>query len=323
MITEVCDSSGNLVDRGDEEPGSGAFDSSFEVLGQASIAAQPGDGSFDHPPARQQLEAFCCVGALDDFQRPGTDFGERGSEFVAGIAAIGEHVPQPWEAVSDAGEHIRCAVAILDISGVNDGANQQALRVGDDMAFAPLDLLARVEAPWAAAFRRFHALAVDHARAGGGFSTHCLTGHQQQRVIDRFPHAHRTPAVEVMLHRGHRREQTGGQHPPRQPAPQQVQDRFDDLPVIPDRRPATLGTGREHRLQDRPFRIRQIAWQEQFRSGIPLPGDIGPHVSFRRRVATTSESHLTDIAHLLFRSASEATYCRKTFRHGYYSGCAF
>ncbi|MDE1919040.1 MAG: family 43 glycosylhydrolase, partial [Sphingomonadales bacterium] len=47
------------------------------------------------------------------------------------------------------------------------------------------------------------------------------------------------------------------------------------------------------------------AGQKQVRSGIPCSGDIGPHVSFRRRVATTTESHLTDIAHLLFRSASQ------------------
>jgi hypothetical protein len=59
-----------------------------------------------------------------------------------------------------------CAVAVLDIGGVNDGSDQQALRVGDDMALSALDLLARIKAPRPAAFRGFHALAVDHARAG-------------------------------------------------------------------------------------------------------------------------------------------------------------
>ena len=36
-------------------------------------------------------------------------------------------------------------------------------------------------------------------------------------------------------------------------------------------------------------------------------------MSFRRRVATTSESHLTDIAHLLFRSASYLAHTFKAF----------
>ena len=83
-------------------------------------------------------------------------------------------------------------------------------------------------------------------------------------------------------------------------------DLFDGYePIVPDRRPTSLRTRRKQRLQYCPFRIRQIAWQKQVGAGIPLPGGIGPHVPFRRRVATTPESHVTDIAHLLFRSASK------------------
>ena len=49
--------------------------------------------------------------------------------------------------MSDAGENIGCAVAILDIGSVNDGSDEQALRVGDDMALSTLDLLARIITP--------------------------------------------------------------------------------------------------------------------------------------------------------------------------------
>ena len=62
----------------------------------------------------------------------------------------------------DAGEHIGCAVAVLDIGGVDDGSDQKALRVGDDMALSALDLFTRIIAPWPATFRGFDALAVDH-----------------------------------------------------------------------------------------------------------------------------------------------------------------
>lgn len=133
----ACDSAGDLVDRGEEEPCGGAFDGPFEVFGEAAVSVQPRDGSLDHPAAGEQLEALCGIRALDDLQRPFADFGERGPEFVAGIAAIGEHVPQPWETVTDAGEDIGSAVAVLDIGGVDDSADQQALGVGNDMAFAP------------------------------------------------------------------------------------------------------------------------------------------------------------------------------------------
>ena len=163
-ITEVCDSAGDLVDQSDEEPGGSAFDGPFEVFGKAPVPVQPGDCPLDHPASRQRLEAFGGVGALDDFQRPCADFGECGAEFVPGIAPIGEDVAQPREAVTDAGEHIgRAAVAILNIGGVNDGPDEQSLRVGEDMTLAALDLLAGVEASRTAAFRRFHALTIDDA----------------------------------------------------------------------------------------------------------------------------------------------------------------
>ncbi len=60
---------------------------------------------------------------------------------------------------------------------LNDGTDQQALRVCDDVPFATLDLLARVKAPWAATFCRFHTLAIDDTRAGRSFPTHRFTCH--------------------------------------------------------------------------------------------------------------------------------------------------
>ena len=86
--------------------------------------------------------------------------------------------------MADAGEDIRRAVTVLDIGSVNDRSDQQALRVGDDMTLPALDLLAGVKAPWPAAFRGFHALTIDHARAGRSLSARCLTGHQQQGMVD-------------------------------------------------------------------------------------------------------------------------------------------
>ena len=168
-----------MVDGRDEEPCGGAFDGSFEVFGEASVPVQPGDGPFDDPAARQQFEALDGVGSLDDFEAPSPNFGERGTEFVPGIAAIGEDVTQPREAVADAGEDIWCAVAILDIGGVHDGRDQQALRVGEDMTLAALDLFAGVESPWTSAFRRFHALAIDDSCTGRGLTPHRFACHQQ------------------------------------------------------------------------------------------------------------------------------------------------
>ena len=73
---------------------------------------------------------------------------------------------QPREAMPDALEHIGCAVTVLDVGGVDNGCDQKALRVGDDMALAAFDLFTRVITPWPAAFRGFDALALNHARRG-------------------------------------------------------------------------------------------------------------------------------------------------------------
>ena len=70
--------------------------------------------------------------AFDD--RELADFGERRAELVASVTAIGKDVAQPGEAVADAGEHIGRAVTILRIGGMADGANEEALSIGDDMA---------------------------------------------------------------------------------------------------------------------------------------------------------------------------------------------
>src|SRR6516162_1818836 len=59
---------------GDVNPGFGARDRSLEILCQAAVPIEPGEGSFDDPSARQQLEAGS--GALDDLDCPVTEFGE-------------------------------------------------------------------------------------------------------------------------------------------------------------------------------------------------------------------------------------------------------
>ena len=160
-----------MVDGCKVEPCGSAEDGSFEVFGEASVAAQPGECALDDPAAGEQLKALGLVGSLDDSQRPLADFCQCLAQFVAGITAIGEDMTQPWEAVSDAGENIHSTVAVpetssgqaLDIGGVDDGADQKTLRVGDDMTLPALDLFTRIIPPRPAAFRGFDALAVNHA----------------------------------------------------------------------------------------------------------------------------------------------------------------
>jgi hypothetical protein len=113
----------------------------LKVLGEASVAIEPCQGSFDDAAARQKFEALSLVGALDDLECPVADAAQGIAELVASITAIGEQVSQPGEAVDDLGEQQRRAIAILDVGGVDQGMNQIALGVGEDMALAPLVFL--------------------------------------------------------------------------------------------------------------------------------------------------------------------------------------
>jgi len=67
---------------------------------------------------------------------------EGGPQFAPGIAAIGEHVAQPGEAMADGPEDAGRTVAVLHAGRMDDRKQQQAERIGHDMALASLDLLA-------------------------------------------------------------------------------------------------------------------------------------------------------------------------------------
>lgn len=88
-----CDAPGKELDGCDEELGGGGFDGLFEVLGEAGVAAEPCQRSFDDPATGQDFEALCGIGSLDDLDGPFADAAQGFAQLVPGIAAIGEQVP--------------------------------------------------------------------------------------------------------------------------------------------------------------------------------------------------------------------------------------
>lgn len=92
--------------------------------------------SFDYPAARENHEVFCGIGSLGDFDGPVSDLAQRVLKLVTGIAAIGEDLPRPREALYDLGQHQRSAVTVLDVGGVDYRMDEIAVGVGQDMALA-------------------------------------------------------------------------------------------------------------------------------------------------------------------------------------------
>lgn len=115
---------------------------------EAPVLEDPGEGSLDHPAPGQHLEALGVGTATDDLQR---DVGLVGSPAYEtnGVAAIGEDASDEGVSLARALEWQLAAVAILHVGGMNANRQEPAIGVGQDVALAPSDLLARVIALFA------------------------------------------------------------------------------------------------------------------------------------------------------------------------------
>jgi len=92
------------------------------------------------------------------------------------IGAVGEEFLDEGKDGSRRLQHRSGGIAVLHIGRV--GFEQQAAPIGIDkgMAFAALDLLAGIIAPWSAALGRLHALTVDDRRRRTGFAPDSAPG---------------------------------------------------------------------------------------------------------------------------------------------------
>ena len=90
-------------------------------------------------------KSFGLIGALDDFSfEVRQDFRQRLLKFRPLIAAVGKELLQERIHPEQGRQKQDAAVAILDIGGMNDGVEQQAQRIYENMALLALDLLARI-----------------------------------------------------------------------------------------------------------------------------------------------------------------------------------
>src|SRR6516164_1302168 len=85
------------------------------------------------------------------------------------------------------------AVIVLDIGCVHLHGKQRSACVRDNMAFASLHFLTRIKPAWAATFRRFHSLAVDHTGRGRALASFCLARALDQNTID-------PPSAKPIMH---------------------------------------------------------------------------------------------------------------------------
>jgi len=74
------------------------------------------------------------------------------------ISAVGKELLQEWEVAEQGSKDQSTAIPILDVSRMNHCVEQEPYRIDKDVAFLPLDFLARVVARWIDAGPPFSAL---------------------------------------------------------------------------------------------------------------------------------------------------------------------
>jgi hypothetical protein len=85
------------------------------------------------------------IGSLDDFSvEVGEDFAECFLELRPLVAGIGKELLQERIHSKQGRKKENTAIAILDIGTMNDGMQQQAQRVYENLALLAFDLLARI-----------------------------------------------------------------------------------------------------------------------------------------------------------------------------------
>lgn len=116
----------------------------LEVLGEAATAADPGERALDDPALGKHDETMQLV-AFDDLDRPSPGFGESRRQLRPLIAGVGEDALDEGEqAAGSPVEDQPGAIAVLQVSRMNDDVQQEAERIDKNVPFAAFDLLARV-----------------------------------------------------------------------------------------------------------------------------------------------------------------------------------
>ena len=124
--------------------GVGGLGEALIIAGEAPAAPDPADRPLDHPTSRQDLKAGRVVAALDNLQAPAPRLGKERVQARAFVGAIGPDQVEPGKELAQAGKHEQSPVAVLDVRRMDDGVQDETLRVDDDVALTTLDLLARV-----------------------------------------------------------------------------------------------------------------------------------------------------------------------------------
>lgn len=117
------------------------------VLAEPALSAEPSEGALYDPSAGKDDEASSDVRALDDLHvdRPegSTQPADPGDE-LSRVSSVRPDLAQPEESVRERGQKELRAIAVLNVSRMNDDRQEEPQRVDEDVPLPTTDFLARI-----------------------------------------------------------------------------------------------------------------------------------------------------------------------------------
>jgi len=133
------------ADHGEADERSCLAGMTLVVTGQPTTAADPGQRPLNNPSFREHHKAVP-VTAAHNLEFPLPSPGDNGLHLAALVARIRDDALQKRKAPARLPQQSLCAIPILYAGRMNADCEEQAQRVGQDVALAAKHLLARVVA---------------------------------------------------------------------------------------------------------------------------------------------------------------------------------
>ena len=130
------------IDHGDTYHGFTALNQRFIVFGKPAVLPKPCKCSFNDPSLGKD-DKLVRIRSFDDLDDPAIP-ANRPVHKVSSVTAIGPDNFKAPPSRTQLLDQQLAAITVLDVGRVNDQRKDQAERVNNDMALAPLGFLARI-----------------------------------------------------------------------------------------------------------------------------------------------------------------------------------
>lgn len=112
------------------------------------MASEPAESTLNDPAPGKDLEAFDVVGSFNNLHFEPVALAQAADPLqeLASISTVCPDEPQSQEGVPDYSQHKLGPVAVLSVGRMDDGNQHKPEDIYEQMALAPIDLLARIVA---------------------------------------------------------------------------------------------------------------------------------------------------------------------------------